>query len=150
MKYTKFLLLGIFFGIIMTMGSTTIWMGEEITFTLADNVNFTEPGNQDTLTANVIITRTSGGPIFNVAVEAMGSQNVSPIGTEWAVGRTDDLDNLTFLPLREAVGGRLQDIVGIDLVLHLIDDDIFLNVTFTAWTIGQNNGGGFAYRRATP
>ena len=139
----------------MTMGmdttTTTIWMGEELTFTLADNVDFMAPGNQDTLTANVIITRAADrGPIFNLAAETEGDQNSSPAGTEWALGRTDDLDGLEFAPFREAIGGRLQDVVGMELVLRLIEDNIFLNVTFTAWTVGRDNGGGFSYNRATP
>ncbi len=133
------------------MDTATVWMGEELSFTLADNVDFMAPGNQDTLTANVIITRAvDGGPIFNQASEIEGEQNSSPAGTEWSIGRTDDLDGLEFTPFREAVGGRLQDVVGLELVLHLIEDDIFLNVTFTAWTVGRDNGGGFAYNRATP
>ena len=135
----------------MDMDTTsTIWMGEELSFTLADNVDFMSPGNQDTLTTNVIITRAAdGGPIFNQASEIEADQNSSPAGTEWAVGRTDNLDGLEFTPFREAVG-RLQDVVGLDLVLHLIEDDIFLNVTFTTWTVGRDNGGGFSYNRATP
>ena len=133
------------------MDTATVWMGDEISFTLADNSNFMIPGNQDTLTANVIITRAAnGGPIFNQALEIEGDQNSSPAGTEWAIGRTDNLDGLEFTPFREAVGGRLRDVVGMELVLHLIEDDIFLNVTFTAWTVGSANGGGFSYNRATP
>ena len=138
-------------GMGMDTTTTTIWMGEELTFTLADNVDFMAPGNQDTLTANVIITRAADrGPIFNLAAETEGDQNSSPAGTEWALGRTDDLDGLEFAPFREAIGGRLQDVVGMELVLHLIEDNIFLNVTFTAWTVGRDNGGGFSYNRATP
>jgi len=33
-----------------------------------------------------------------------------------------------------------------DAVLHLITDDIYLDIRFTAWTVGL--GGGFAYDRA--
>ena len=130
--------------------SMTIWTGEELSFVLADDSDITAPGNQDTITSNVIITRASGGgQIFNLAIEAMSDENISPAGTAWAVGRTDDLENLTFTPFREAVG-RPRDAVGVDLVLHLVEDNIFLNVTFTDWSVGRNNGGGFAYRRATP
>ena len=143
----------------MTMGMDTmtinvsdaiVWTGDPLTFVLGDNLDFAAPGNQDTITSNVIITRSSGGgQIFNLALEDMADETISPAGTAWAVGRTDDLENLTFTPFREAVG-RPQDAVGMDLVLFLIEDNILLNVNFTAWSVGRNDGGGFTYIRATP
>jgi hypothetical protein len=37
--------------------------------------------------------------------------------------------------------------VGVNAVMHLITDDIYLNVTFTSW---GGSAGGFAYSRSTP
>ena len=130
--------------------NAVIWTGSEITFTLENNSDITDSANQDRLSDNVIITRgADGGQIFNIATEAEANQTVSPAGTEWAEGRTSDLANLTFAPFRAAVG-EPQNVVGKDLVLHLIEDDIYLNVSFTSWTMGRNSGGGFSYMRATP
>jgi hypothetical protein len=38
--------------------------------------------------------------------------------------------------------------VGKDLVMHLIDDDIYLNIKFTSWSVGKK--GGFSYERSAP
>jgi hypothetical protein len=36
-------------------------------------------------------------------------------------------------------------------VVHLISDDIYLDINFTSWTQGGDvNGGGFSYTRSTP
>ena len=137
----------------------TIWSCPEITFTKEDNTDFNDPANQDFFTNNVIITRSAdGGQIFNFANnDAPLNANNVPSGVEWAIGRTSDLPNLTFGGFREIIGRPRVNIVGLELVMHLIEDDIFLNITFTSWSRGGgNNGnnegaaGGFSYRRATP
>jgi len=130
----------------------TIWACPEITFTKQDGTDFTDPANQDFFTENVIISRAStGGQIFNVANNdnPTDAQNV-PSGVEWAIGRTDDLANLTFGGFREIIGRPRTNIVNLDLVMHLLEDDIFLNITFTSWSRGRGGNGGFSYRRATP
>lgn len=127
-----------------------IWEGEEITFTLADNSDHTLVDNQDMLTPNVIITRSvAGGEIFNIAEEEVFTKDVSPFGTEWAPGRTaDGVENLNFTSFRNSVGGTPRRSVGTELVAHLIEDDIYLNVTITAWS--DQKRGGFEYIRSTP
>ena len=129
----------------------TIWNCPEITFTKADGTDHTLPENQDFFTDNVIITRaTTGGQIFNFANNDIptDAQNV-PSGVEWAIGRTSDLDNLNFGGFREIIGRPRVNIVGLELVMHLIEDDIFLNITFTSWSRGNNGNGGFSYTRST-
>ena len=108
----------------------TIWSGSNFTFTKGNDTDPAVVSNQDQLTSNVILTRgTDGGQIFNIAVESSSNKSDSPVGTEWALGRTDDIAGLTFAPFRTTVG-QPKDVVGMDLVLHLIKDDIFLNVNF--------------------
>ena len=133
-----------------TLTGPIIWEGEEITFTLADNSDHTLVDNQDMLTPNVIITRSvAGGEIFNIAVEDVFTKEVSPFGTEWAPGRTaDGVENLSFTSFRNSVGGAPRRSVGSELVAHLIEDDIYLNVTITAWS--DLKQGGFQYIRSTP
>ena len=125
----------------------TIWNGPNTTFTLADGADFRDTISQDMLTPLVIISRSvEGGQIFNVVLEDESSSQTSPAGTEWAVGRTANLDSLMFTPFRTAVGNP-QQVVGQELVLHLVEDDIYLDLMFTAWSSGNN---GFQYVRATP
>ncbi|MCP4520898.1 MAG: T9SS type A sorting domain-containing protein [Cytophagales bacterium] len=127
----------------------TFWTGPKITFTKADDTDHTLPENQDSLTSNVIITRrSSGGPIFNIA---KGSDLT---GTEWALGTIEDgIENLTFSAWGNNITGGSAVSSG-DLVLHLIEDDIYIDIKFTAWSSGNGDGeggpGGFSYERSTP
>lgn len=126
----------------------TIWDGPDTTFTKADNADHTLTANQDSITSNVIITRANSGSIFNIAQET-SANNSSPIDTEWAIGTTADINSLSFSSFRSLTsgsGGSTQ--LNNPMVLHLITDDIFIDVQFTSWTSGQN-GGGFEYTRST-
>jgi len=126
--------------------SFTVWSGAKITFTKADGANPGQAANQDRITDNVWITRgNNGGQIYNAVTETSANQQTSPADTEWAIGTTDDITNLTFDTFRETI--RPQNVVGTDLVLHLITDDIYIDVRFTGWS--QNKNGGFAYQRST-
>ena len=58
----------------------------------------------------------------------------------------NNINSLTFTNFRSAVG-KPKDVVGKNLVMHLIDDNIYLSVKFTSWSEGQK--GGFAYDRST-
>jgi len=126
-----------------------IYTGDKITFTKEDGTDETQEANQDRITSNVWITRgTEGGEIFNINSESASTQGSSPAGTEWAVGTSDNIRNLRFDTFRNAVGSP-QDVVGIDLVLHLLEDDEYVDVTFLSWSRGRNDAGGFSYIRAT-
>lgn len=131
-----------------SMSAPIIWTGPEISFTKANGADPGQAANQDRLTDNVWITRgNSGGQIFNIVVESSHNKGASPIGTEWAVGSLADWESLNFLPFRSAVS-KPKNVAGKNLVLHLIDDNIYLSVRFTSWAQGQ--GGGFSYMRSTP
>ncbi|OJJ20245.1 hypothetical protein BKI52_17410 [marine bacterium AO1-C] len=128
--------------------NATIWLGSNITFAKAAGADPQQAVNQDRLTDNVWITRgNNGGEIYNARQENSFSKGSSPVGTEWAVGSINDAANLTFQPFRAAVGSP-QSATGKDLVLHLIQDDIYLSVKFTFWGSGKN--GRFTYERSTP
>lgn len=133
---------------IFAQESATVWNGEPIIFEKADGAEPTAAENQDRITENVWITRgNNGGEIYNAAIEDGSTKGVRPRGTEWALGSTEELGSLEFEPFRAAVGSP-KDVVGKELVLHLIESDIYVDVEFTAWS--QQRRGGFAYRRATP
>ena len=128
--------------------SATIWKGSNKTFSKADGADHTQASNQDRLTSNVWITRANdGGQIFNIAKESAANKSSSPAGTAWSIGSINNINSLTFTNFRSAVG-KPKDVVGKNLVMHLIDDDIYLSVKFTSWSEGQK--GGFAYERSTP
>ncbi|HAS44651.1 MAG TPA: hypothetical protein DCS93_29495 [Microscillaceae bacterium] len=125
----------------------TIWRGANLVFTKATGADPTQAANQDRITDNVWITRgNSGGQIFNAKTESSANKNSSPADTEWAVGTVDNIDQLTFKPFRAAVGSP-RSVVGKNLVLHLIKDDIYISVKFTSWSTSR--AGGFSYERST-
>jgi len=129
-------------------GDTTnsnVWDGPMISFSKADGADHTLESNQDRITPNVWITRGNAGQIFNIAKENSADKEDSPIGTLWAKGTVDNIDNLTFTQFRMI--GQPKNVVGSDLVLYLVEDDIYLSVKFTSWSQGQK--GGFAYERSS-
>lgn len=119
---------------------------ETVSFSKADGADPTNANNQDRITDNVWITRgNTGGQIFNAAAESDADKEDSPVGTRWALGTTANLENLDFSTFRGT--GKPQDLVNRNLVLHLVEDDIFINVRITSWSAGREDAGGFAYTR---
>ena len=115
---------------------SNIWDGPVKFFEKKDNTNQLEKVNQDIITENVIITRgNGGGQIFNIAKENEADKYKSPIGTEWAIGSLMQIDSLVFKDFRLAV--KPKSIVDKELVLHLIEEDIYLSVKFKSWSSGK-------------
>ena len=128
--------------------AATLWKGSNTTFSKADGADHTQASNQDRLTSNVWITRANdGGQIFNIEKESKYNKNSSPAGTAWSIGSINNINNLTFTNFRSTVV-KPKDVVGKNLVMHLIDDNIYLSIKFTSWSEGKM--GGFAYERSTP
>ncbi|MDB4643534.1 cadherin repeat domain-containing protein [Flavobacteriaceae bacterium] len=126
----------------------TIWEGASMTFTKDDGGDPTNSSQQDHLTDNVKITRgNSGGQIYNIVSEAAAVKETSPADTEWSIGTIDQIDELTFETFRAATNGTPKNVVGQDMVLHLVTDDIYISIRFTSWSTGK--AGGFAYVRST-
>ena len=127
-----------------------IWSGTRITFEKEDDADPADPANQDPITELVILTRGNRGSLYNVVTDTEDSANSnSPEGTEWAMGTTDALDGLEFKSLKAAANQQMQNLPGNPIVLHLIDEDIYIDVTFLSWSSG-GSGGGFSYERSTP
>jgi len=123
-------------------------MEETINFSKSDSADPTSASSQDRITDNVWITRANnGGQIFNAKVEDSSSKSTSPTGTRWALGVASDKDNLDFQSFRETI--KPKEVVGKNLVMHLVEDDIYINVKFTSWSQGGQNAdaGGFDYTR---
>ena len=127
-----------------------LWNGDLLTFTKADGADPTHPDNQDKITGNVCLTRGDEGVLFNIATEESADNSISPAGTEWAQGTFSDLTtgSLMFTNFRDACpGGKPKNSVGIPFVVHLIEDNIYIELTITSWSQGKE--GGFTYTRST-
>jgi hypothetical protein len=137
----------------------TVWSGLTTTFTRDGFVDGTAAANQDKLTNNVIFARLSNGGLVNFASEATYIGGVSPAGTEWATALNNpaasiaatNWANLSFTDWIDAFGGEFSSGGGIPnqpAVVHLITDNIYLDLEFTDWTPGHNAG--YSYMRAAP
>jgi len=129
----------------------TIWNGPMTIFTKANGADWTQAANQDRITPNVWITRADTEGIFNIKQEIGYDKltNTAPEDTEWAVGTTSSIGSLTFSTWKTAVGGNPSFNIGTDMVVHLITDDIYIDIKFLTWSQGAFAGGGFSYQRST-
>src|SRR6185436_11989287 len=138
--------------------AATVWNGPTISFTKSNYANPLLAQNQDRLTANVWITRDSAQGLFNAKTESHFTHYVSPAGTEWANGSLENYATLSYTNWNQwarGVNPSPPSTVGVQAVLHLIADDIYLSVRFTSWSRGApgggpSYGGGFSYLRSTP
>ena len=75
-----------------------------------------------------------------------------PFDTEWAFGSAADWQSLVFDPWVVWNEAYPPDtMIDQDAVVHLISDDIYIDIEFTSWSIGyEGGGGGFSYARAVP
>ena len=133
--------------------SRTLWQGAIITFSKPNGGDPNDEANQDRITDRVWITRgnntpTGQGQIYNIVSENVASDNTSPAGTAWAQGEYATIDDLTFTSFRDAAPGQKpKNAVGIPMVLHLVEDDVYIEIKITSWATGKQ--GGFAYERRT-
>ncbi|MEM1325497.1 MAG: hypothetical protein AAGI23_06060 [Bacteroidota bacterium] len=133
-------------GEIATPDNPEIWTGATVTFEKTNDADPTLAANQDRITDKVVLTRgTDGGQLFNIQVESSSDKAESPTGTLWALGTTADIDDLDFQNFRATI--KPKSVVGKDLVLFLVEEEIYIDLKFTKWS--SNKGGGFAYERAS-
>ncbi|MEM6260946.1 MAG: hypothetical protein AAGI38_00455 [Bacteroidota bacterium] len=143
---------------VQTGWTQTIWNGPPIIFEKADSTDWLLPENQDRITDSVWITRQFRKGIFNIRKEQEFDRlsRLSPLGTEWANGKiSDGIENLSFTTWDGTKSGQSSMEVGVNKVLHLVAEDIYLDVKFLSWTAGGGGsgtgfGGGFSYQRSTP
>ena len=122
-------------------GAATIWNGPHITKGNTDG--------PDLITANVALTRGSSQGLYNSQQEAGFTHGLSPIDTEWANGLIADYATLSYTDWNtwaKGVNPSPPSTVGVDAVLHLKSDDIYLSIKFLSWTVG----GAYSYERSTP
>jgi hypothetical protein len=129
----------------------SVWGGPNISFTKDDGADWTLAENQDRITDNVWITRANNQGIFNISIEEGYTDLSSPSDTEWAIGTTANVLSGSFVNWEESSGSSPRDLIGQNVVLHLISDNIFIDLSFTSWASGGSGGqGGFSYDRSTP
>ena len=131
--------------------AATVWHGPKLVFAKGDGTDPGQAGNQDRLTATVWLTRGSSQGLYNVARESSFTHSVSPADTEWATGTTASYQTLNYSDWESwARGlGKPPATVGVDAVLHLKTDDIYLDIKFLTWSQRPASGDGFAYERST-
>lgn len=124
-----------------------VWSGPLLTFEKANSADPSDPANQDAITDLVVLTRGDSNSLFNVVIEESATSS-SPLGTEWARGTTAELGGLKYDTLKGSMNNQMDNLPGTALVLHLIDENIDIDVTFLSWSSGDS-GGGVSYERTT-
>jgi hypothetical protein len=143
----------------MNVSAQEIWSGLTYSFTKSGGSDPSLPENQDPISPGVVLSRGSTGGLINIASESGFVASISPEFTEWATDLTSPGEtiaatnwaDLTFTNWIGAYGGQQTAgslIVGRNAVLHLIFEDVYLDIQFTDWVSGS--GGGFSYMRAVP
>lgn len=152
--YTLTFFLCLFFGI-NEINAQKEWTGSTITFTKTNNADWTLEANQDRITNNVWITRANSQSIFNISdindTSSGDCRGTSPSDTEWAFGTI--ADGVGTLMFDTFLGGNFADcappsVLNRNAVLHLITDDIYIDIKFLSWSSG-GSGGGISYQRST-
>lgn len=129
----------------------TVWNGPVITFSKAAFANPSLAANQDRITNSTWITRAATRGLYNVFSEGGYVDNISPANTEWATGSLANYASLSYQAWEAWAGGppNIPNIVGVQAVVHLIAENIYIGIRFTSWGAGAGAGGSFSYERTT-
>ena len=160
----------LFFLLVMLIVSTaaseaaTVWDADNgtITFTKIGGTDPGDPANQDAITVNVALTRGTLEGLYNAVTETGYTNFSSPADTEWAFSSlngnpgfafgagAEDFTNLTFLDWKSAHSSNPSGTLNLPGVVHLISDDIYIDIMFTDWGVAGGGQGRFTYVRAVP
>ncbi|MDB0007400.1 hypothetical protein N9E30_05550, partial [Flavobacteriales bacterium] len=113
-------------------------------FEKEDGADWTLAENQDSITPNCILTRQNQQAIYNIVYQDNFYDNQSGSNTYWKNGPLSSGGGW-YNNIRDAHDGQMQTIVGDVMTLHILDADLYFELTFTSWS--QNQQGGFAYTR---
>lgn len=124
--------------------ASTVWDGPTNGFYHAVS------GASDEITTNVIITRGGSGGLYNSFLESGATGGVSPKGTLWAQGTLANT-NLSYAACPMEAHGSPSQYIGHTFVVHLLTNDIYLQLTLTNW-LGEGGSGDttFGYTRSSP
>ena len=141
--------------ILLTMLALTASLTQAATFWTGPNIGFfhQQGGPSDPIIPTVALSRNAGGGLFNDAAgETFFNSLSSPVDTMWAFGTLANATNLTYGTFQSLrTGDTAANILNKSMVLHLINEDIYISVMFTNWTqFGNQTGvGSFGYTRST-
>ncbi|MDH5366146.1 MAG: choice-of-anchor D domain-containing protein [Cyclobacteriaceae bacterium] len=121
---------------------------DPISFTKVNYADWALEENQDRISDRVWITRQDRMGLFNIAQETFHTRGVSPVGTRWAVGSTAS-QPVTYGDFRTITRPYHPAMAGNTFSLHLTEEDLYYDITFSSWT-RFGAGGGFSYVRTTP
>jgi len=134
--------------VILNTGTTDLnWEigGQKVEFEKAGYADWTLEANQDRITDNVWITRKDNQAIFNIAQEN-GYGTDSPKDTKWSYGTTASLSESDYESWVVAIDSDPQSMIGQDMSMHLVTDNMYFDLVFESYA-GGNTGGGFSYVR---
>src|SRR5882672_8978038 len=127
-------LLALAFAAPLAHAAPTLWTGTNVAFTN------TSPGVADVLVpGKVSLTRGGSGPLYNPAAGETFAGTTSPKDTMWAFGELTNfasLNYVTFFSLHGATAGfdLSTFLPNKSMVVHLLNEDIYLAVKFSFWT----------------
>lgn len=163
MRLIPALFAGIALTAVTSVHAAIVWStgATDVTFSKAALADPTLAVNQDRISPTVWITRGSVAGLYN-AVSETAYAPTSPAGTRWAVSNVNGNPNftygtgaamyqsLTFSDWDDALGSMnalRTNILAETAVLHLVAEDVYLDIKFTAWAAGRGDGS-FSYVRA--
>ena len=125
-----------------------LWSGADVYYEKDDYTDYTS--NQDKLTDFVWLTRQDERGLYNSIYEnSYDNYDNGPVGTKWAFGSLSDYASLEYASWRTAIGARPVDMLDKPMVVHLVEENIYFQLTFLSWTSG-GQGGGYSYVRTSP
>ncbi len=133
--------------------ASTVWTGPNFTYVQPS------PGAADVLVAGVVsLARGDNMPLYNLAAgETFYNGTTSPTDTTWAFGSIADYQTLTYTNFATIRAGHTGPggvfgayIKNKPMVVHIVSQDIYLALEFTAWADFHVSGSGFTYIRSTP
>ncbi|MDA8531861.1 hypothetical protein N9K44_03165, partial [Flavobacteriaceae bacterium] len=138
----------------ININAQVYWTGPKTTFSKPNYSDWTQEENQDRITETVWLTRQDQQHIYNIALESSPNESCDSgiSNTEWATGTIEDMmagNTLVFMDFWDIHDCSPLEVVGNNLVLHIIDSDIYIDIRFTFWQ-SSGNGGGFVYERSNP
>ena len=148
-----FLKMGIFIGVAIANraahAAPTIWTGPTTNFAQTAVALGAPPVADVLVPGHVSLARNGNHWLYNTNVDLFGAQGGTPSDTEWAFGALANHASLTYQSFDSFRNFDLSGVLlnGGPMVVHLINEDIYLSVRFTAWPHG---GGLIAYTRSTP
>jgi hypothetical protein len=137
------LVLAVALGVAEKASAATLWTGPTTNYTQSAT-NFSD----ELVPGAVSLCRNFSQWLFNPDAGDQGPGPNTPTDTLWAFGTLDNYAALQYKTFASYRNGDLSGVlVGNPMVVHLINEDIYVAVTFTAW---PEQGGFFAYTRSTP